>query len=373
MRKIWKEEVYRILSRKIIWVGVILLMVFLKLRLTQEVMAYTATIDGELYKGKAAIAMDKKMASEYAGPLTEKKIEQIYQDFGFYYDSEDKEYASNNYCSRFITEITTNYRQTDGVNPEEIHFLEGEDWEWFVKPILNGKNRFDYAYGWEDLKEMFMTTILLLFVIILVGLAPVFAEEYTLRTADLLLTTERGKKGGIWLKISAAVFTAVLLYLVMLLFLFGIYADAYGIQGLDASAAMLQLPSIGYYPDTVRGFFLYQVLIALLGTMLLAGMTTAVSSLCRNSFFAVVLSLILFVIPFAWMQAGARMLQPILGWKIVEMIGHFMTSMPVYLSLSWGFGFSEKQIIVHIGIALAVGTGCTLLGYHTYQNYQGSH
>ncbi len=46
MWNIWKEEVCKILSRRLIWIGLFVLAAFLTLRLVTEQGHYSASIDG---------------------------------------------------------------------------------------------------------------------------------------------------------------------------------------------------------------------------------------------------------------------------------------------------------------------------------------
>lgn len=373
MWKIWKEEIYKIASRKIIWCGVLAVLAFLTFRLWTIQKDYTMTIDGQTYHGKTAIEQDKKLAQEYAGPLTKEKVMAIYERFGFsYYDYNDDGTGEfqGNFCSRFITENMTNFRQLEGGNPAEIQFMEGEEWENNVAPLLKGDVQFDYTYGWEDLKENYgITLMMLVSVILIIGLSPVFAEEYTLRTADILLTTKRGKKSAVWLKISAAVFFSITLYCLLSLYVWAVYGYVFGTQGLDASAVMCEVPYYGFCPKEIGAFFLFMFGLGFAGIILLSVMVPAVSAVCRNSFMAVVVSMILFVIPVVWIKIFSPMW--LLGIKGTMTVNHFMLSMPVYLPLNWGFSFRGNAIAMHLLIALAAAVVCAAGGYHKYRNYQG--
>ena len=83
MWNIWKEEVYKIATRKILWIGLFLLLAFVSLRLFTERNHYSATIDGQIYRGQKAIEKDQQLTAKYAGILTDEKVQNIYEDFGF--------------------------------------------------------------------------------------------------------------------------------------------------------------------------------------------------------------------------------------------------------------------------------------------------
>ncbi len=366
MWNIWKEELYKIASRKIIWLGVFLLLAFTAFRLFAERDHYATFIDGEVYFGQEAVQKDQALTKRYEGTLTREKIQQIYNEYGLYTFVEEIEDTKGNYCSRFVTEHFTNYMQTSG-SPDEVHFYEGSEWERNAAPYLENEVRFGYVYGWNDFAEIYMMAVLVLFVILIIGLSPVFAEEYQLKTADILRTTRRGKQSGIWMKILAAVFFAVVLTCLVTVSLWGVYLTVYGTQGLDASAVLLNFASFyGYCPESVFGFILFIAFLGMAGAALLTGLVTGISALSKTPFLALVISLIVFLFPVAWVKVFA----PLFGFGVAmtKNITHFMTSMPVYLPMSTGFAFSARQIIIHLGIALIVGISGMIFGYYKYRN-----
>ena len=319
MWEIWKKEIYKIVSRKVIWCGVLLLLAFVTFRLYAEQKDYSVTIDGQSYYGKEAIEKDRQLTAEYAGILTLEKVQEIYDKYGFYYYDDKTESNAGNFCSKFVTEQMTNYNQTSGNDPSQIQFYEGEEWEQNAAPLLKENLQFDYFYGWQDFQEIYgMMGILLLYVILIIGLSPVFAEEYTLQTADILLSTQRGKKSCICLKIAAALSFTAIIYLMV----------------------------------TAYIWFIYLLV-----------------SLCRNSFLTVVVSLSLYLIPVVWLKVFAPMW--ILGYSLTRAVNHFMASMPFYLPMNWSFGFTAAQIRWHLLTALAVAVSCLILAYQKYRNYQG--
>ncbi len=367
MWNIWKEELCKIMSRKIIWLGVFLLLAFVSFRLSAERNDYTTAIDGRIYHGSEAIRKDQELTAHYAGTLTEELVAKVCEDFGFYYYDKETKYVHGNFCSRFVTETFTNYMQTEGNDPDAVSLYTGGDWELYAAPYFRQPVKFDYIYGWDDFAEMYVTALLALFVILTVGISPLFSEEYQLRTADLLRTTRRGKQSVVWLKFLAAICFAAALTCAVSVYLWGIYAVVYGTQGLDASALLLNFSSFyGYCPETVMGFLLFTAFLGLCGAILLTGLTAGISSLCRSPFPALILSLAVFLFPVVWMSILGPM--GIFGASITKAVTHFMTSMPFYLPQSIGFAFSTKQLGMHLCIASAAGTCSILAGYHKFRN-----
>lgn len=238
-----------------------------------------------------------------------------------------------------------------------------------MTPYLEYKAEFDYIYGWSDFVEMYMLVLMVLYVILIVGLSPVFAEEYMLKTADIIRTTKRGKSSGIWMKILAACVFAVLLTALVTLCLFGIYFLVYGTQGSDASAVFLSLATFyGYCPKSVGGFLILMAALGVVGAFILTGITLGYSSACRNSFLALIMSVVVFLVPLFWIKVLLPMCQGFLKTAVIKVISHFMTAMPMYLPISTGFAFSGKQIIMHLVIAGIVGAFGMGYGYFRYRS-----
>lgn len=368
MWTIWKEEFRKIAARKIIWSATFLLLAFATFRLFAELNDYTVTIDERNYRGQEAVDKDRALTKQYAGVLTEDKINEIYREYGFYpYADPDNTKIEKNFLSKYITDTFTGALTMESIF--DLHFYEGREWERNVEPYLKGNVKFDYIYGWDDFVEIYMLILLVLYVILIIGLSPVFSEEYMLKTADILRTTKRGKGSGIWMKILAACVFAVLLTFMAGIYLLGIYLFVYGAQGLDASAVLLRFSTFyGYCPKSVGGLLFFMAFLGLLGALILSGITLGISAVCRNSFLALVLSAAVFSFPVLWIKVLGAMCMGILGPAVTTNITHFMASMPAYLPMSIGFAFSEKQIIIHAGISLAVGVSGCLYGYYRYRS-----
>lgn len=372
MWKLFREELCKIASRKIVWISLFFLLAFVRYRLGTVQDEYSVTVNGKNIYGKEAIAIDQELTAQYAGPLTRQTVKKIYDRYGFFYCDVDTGERKGNFCSRFITQQMTNINQVGEENLEEIQFFQGEEWEMNVAPLLKGNLRFDYVSGWTDLKETYgMVVIWGLSILFIIGLSPVFSEEYTLRTADILLTTRRGKKSGIWIKMAAAFSFTLVTFLAVTFYVWAIYLKVFGTQGLDASPILIGagLPYRGYSPDTIQGFFLIQFAAGLAGYLLLTALVLAASALCKNAFLTAVISLAAFLFPIVWVKALGPMW--ILGITMTKAVTRFMVSMPAYLSLYWGFAFTEKQIAWNMVIALATGGVSVVLGYRGYRNYQG--
>lgn len=371
MRTIWKNELCKMASRKIVWLGLSLLAFFIGWRLYAERGNYTVTIGGQITYGQEAINLDRQLTAGYAGVFTEQTVQKIWNDFGAYYYDDSQNAYIGNFCNSYLTQRITNYNQLDVPSFDLIQFQK-ECWDSNIAPLLNGHFVFDYTYGWNDLKEIHsIFTIMAMFVLFMIGLSPVFSEEYSLKTANILLTTKRGRQSGIWIKAAASIFLVAVIYCLFTGYIWLLYCIVYGTQGLDASPVFIGITHIGYYPPTILGFFLFSFALGLAGLVLLTSTTLFISALCQTAFLSVIISLAWFCVPYAWMNALSKMLAPFLSKRLLNAISHFMTSMPFYLPVNWGFALSARQLLIHLGIAFAAGVCCTAGMYYAYRNYQG--
>lgn len=367
MSALFKEEFRKTASRRIVWAGLLLLFVFLIFRILIVQKEYRTTIDGQTYTGREAIQKDKELAREYAGPLTEKTVEDIYKRFGFsYYEEENGDFVGN-FCNSFVTKRMTDYNQTGG-SPDEVSFFQGEEWENNAAPLVTGELEFGYVYGWEDLWESWLVIVLYLSVLFVIAYSPMFSEEYSLRTADLLLTTERGRGAGIGIKLLAALAFYIIVCVGTVGLIVLLYLSVFGTDGLGASSLMMEIPSLGYHPDTILGYYIFEIGMSLFGMLLLTAITAGISAYSKNSYMSVILSVIVFLVPIVWIKLLAPMR---LFGSFTKVVNHFMASMPVMLPMNWGFAFTRQQIAGHLAVAGVLSGICSGAAYWKYKNYQG--
>lgn len=372
MWKIWKEELYKMMSRKIIWFGFVLMLAFITFILTMRVKSdYSVVTEGkQTYLGMDAVKIDKEITRQYEGAVTKEKIMEIYDRYGFYYYDTEKEHFTGNYCSKFITENFTNYMQTSGQSLDEIQFLPEGELKERIAEYADNHVDFAYVYGWADMREAYgITAIWFVFVVLIIGLSPLFSEEYTLRTADILLTTRHGKNRVIWMKAAAAMFFAVISFTLVTLYIWGLYLMTFGTTGLEASPMLLGIGFWGYHTETLWGLFLMMFGLGTVGILLLTGIVMLISACCKNTFLTVVTALAVFLVPVVWLKVFSPMWP--LGITLTKWVNHLMVSMPVYLPMNWGFSFTGDQILLHVVIALIVGPLCMIFGYRRFRNYQG--
>ncbi len=375
--RLLKMEFYKIAARPVMNLILFGMVGFFLLVLYQEADGTRTEIDGTVYQGLEAIQMDRKLAKEYEGVFTMEKAEDIVARFGFsgYIGRTDMEYITvreGNFCSQFVTDKMTDFLQTEQ-RPTE--FSTGVAWENYGKYYVDGEFRFGYTKGWEKLQDIWYFAVTFLNVWLVLMAAPVFSEEYSRNTTELLLCTNQGKSRDIRRKIEAAMALGVLSYLLMVIFLFGMTAAVYGWDGLEAGAGAADFQINARY-GSVGNFLGILFLSGLASVLLNVSVTLFFSSKCRRPVSAVTVGMIFFILPYGVDRVMFPMLSKMgtanyfWGWIFMDVMRISCYSMPVYLPHPGIFTVPARWLRYLPAIG-AVTLGISVWrGYQNYRHYE---
>ena len=155
---------------------------------------------------------------------------------------------------------------------------------------------YDYADGWGDiLQRGFFTVFLLIGLAVCVIIAPIFAYEYQTGADAVVLSTRFGRKRIIQAKILAGFLVSSGIFFFATAFFMIINFAAYGIQGWNASFQILSFTS--FYNLTILQVFLRGILLNYLIVMAVMSITILLSSVCKTSFSAVIISALWVFVP----------------------------------------------------------------------------
>lgn len=324
--KLYFMEMRKICEKKILWVGLgaMFLFFFFQFWVT-NIGDYRIYDNGNVYTGIDAIKRDQEIAREYEGALTFERAEQIIDRYGFSYFN-DMDYETGNFCSRFITHMTTHLMQ-NGEKP--VEFVKNKDGGYMGEEWMDGSLNFGYTQGWENLTEGMILYVTGVCLLLIIAVSPVFCEEYMLGTADIAYTTKHGRGKDIWMKIAAALGVSILLYTVVVGGMYLAYFCLYGRDGLSASAARLFYSITADRNKTVLSFFAEYFITGLMGVLLNTCMTLFISSLCRQNFFSVILSVICYLAP---VGVGNVVLSMFPVTKVTMILRNICLWFPFYLS-----------------------------------------
>lgn len=385
---IYKLELYKIFSRKIIKAGIVLCLVFLLSYFWMSILGGEYVMDeGQVYRREAAVQKEKEIAESYKGPMTREKAQDIMDRFqipgtyvSYLTDSEDgteQQAASDkttgqgnvNFCSLFVYFHLTSLRSGQG---SEAVLLE-DDGSLGLSNYYGKDTSFGYAGGFSEFSsDWFMLLIFTVQILIMIGISGVFAEEYSLKTAGVLLTTEHGKEKGILMKIAAAFTYSILLYTLFTALCLGLMALFYGTEGLSVSAVFAGIepyltPGMEHW--TVGEYIMGQCAYGFLACLMNTAVVLLLSAVCRQPFGAVLWSGAAFGIPWLiWALFLTNMRQNV----FVMIFRQFLFCLPVTLPFSWsdGIGRGIFWYVFLAGVAAAVISGSLALGYYKYKNHQ---
>lgn len=160
---------------------------------------------------------------------------------------------------------------------------------------------FTFSSAWETAADIFYNGSFGIALLLLIALAPLFAEEYSSGAAGVILTTRYGKNKIIAAKCIASLIiatVAVILFAAFVISLCGIYFG--GLTGWQADI-QTQFGSL-LMPVPLRmnnfQFFIFSVLLYWLSSIGVAALICCCSALCKRSLTAFVTGAVIYIAPY---------------------------------------------------------------------------
>ncbi len=289
MTKMIQFELRKIFSKRLTQIALIMILVF------SAVLGFSSfqnkyAFDGisKEGSGKAAVEIDKEIATKYEGLLTDEKVQQMMNDFSSNTDLHGMN-AAYLYHNAMQSVVFTRFSDTDG------------NWNGSsVADVFGGESiQIGYVDGWLTTSQNMVKIFLILSLVVVIMIAPVFCSEYG-GVDNIILTSKYGRSKCSAAKVGAGLIATFIITLAVvvanLLFAFVLY----GKEGLDCSILFAPMPfGEGYIPFNMTcGTLLeYQVLLVFTGTMSVAGITLLISSISKNQMVAVVTSAAAYFFP----------------------------------------------------------------------------
>lgn len=367
--QLYKMELYKIFHRKIFWIGILAILGLMFVYFWfAEVGDERCVIDGRSYSGYEAVQMNKKITEEYAGTVTDEKINQIVDKYGL--PSELNEnmpgWKNGNYLNDFITRFFTNGSWENGVKPTERYRLKDTDlWKaykeynenidsksekndkkhmeneislmWKLKPTL------EYTTGWKVFGELLQFGLILGSIMIICVISGIFAEESQTKMLPLIFTTVEGKRKDTSAKVLASFTITVLLYAGITGSAWGLCKIVYDLKGGYNLTGVVISGSMWKTVDKVP-FFSYLSVLLILGMLAflsLNAITLCISAYQDSMFGAVVVTAICWAIPLL-----VRIFFGGFVWILVD-------SMPMFLIMQ--VNLNDIYSIWYVVAVIAVG------------------
>lgn len=367
--QLYKMEFYKIFHRKIFWIGILAILGLMFVYFWfAEVGDERCVIDGRSYSGYEAVQMNKKITEEYAGTVTDEKINQIVDKYGL--PSELNEsmpgWKDGNYLNDFVTRFFTNGSWENGVKPTVRYRLKDTDlWKaykeynenidskserndkkqmkteilsmWKFKPTL------EYTTGWKVFGELLQFGLILGSIMIICVISGIFAEESQTKMLPLIFTTVEGKRKDTSAKVLASFTITVLLYAGITGSAWGLCKIVYDLKGGYNLTGVVISGSMWKTVDKVP-FFSYLSVLLILGMLAflsLNAITLCISAYQDSMFGAVVVTAICWAIPLL-----VRIFFGGFVWILVD-------SMPMFLIMQ--VNLNDIYSIWYVVAVIAVG------------------
>lgn len=323
--QLYKMELYKIFHRKIFWIGILAILGLMFVYFWfAEVGDERCVIDGRSHSGYEAVQMNKKITEEYAGTVTDEKINQIVDKYGL--PSELNEsmpgWKDGNYLNDSVTRFFTNGSWENGVKPTVRYRLKDTDlWKaykeynenidsksekndkkqmkteilsmWKFKPTL------EYTTGWKVFGELLQFGLILGSIMIICVISGIFAEESQTKMLPLIFTTVEGKRKDTSAKVLASFTITVLLYAGITGSAWGLCKIVYDLKGGYNLTGVVISGSMWKTVDKVPFFSYLSVLLifGMLAFLSLNAITLCISAYQDSMFGAVVATAICWAIP----------------------------------------------------------------------------
>lgn len=376
MKQLIGFEIKKMLRKPLVWASLTGLVFFLAIMEHAWVVpGYTSVVmekDGQRVttEGFEAISMDQEICSLYHGPLTDEKVRSVIET----YDISDAVWEANqidpareaHYTHNLMYSILSTWGFLDLDGSYSGNTVE-ETFGALATGLVIG-----YSTGWECTIYTLMYTFLTWGCIIVIIVAPVFSEEYTIHMDALILTGIHGRKKCTLAKIISAYLitiagSALLIAISTLLML-----SVHGTVGWDCS---VQLGELGVFDHTTFQLNWLQcyglACLAWFGGMLvLTSIVLVVSALGKSAFSALVIAFVIYVIPLflPWNLLPESLelwgyLLPITQMQLLKLFRFHLVTLgslafpPVYLAIPitvialvvgilWAKkGFSQHQVV----------------------------
>lgn len=344
---LYKMELYKTLRRPIVRVtGLImaLLLGFYFYALGDG--ERSAVGDAEPVFGYRAVRQDREIAEAFEGILTDEKLQQIVDMYGF--PSRTRTDYGGWWDGNFLTEFVTDYfsdgylRSWDNYKPAEhlipiaessfYHFIEGEELY------------FGYYKGWENYIDFMQFAGYVLIVWLVVVLSPLFSQELDTGMYPLIFTTENGRSRDVGAKLAAAFTVTLACFLTAAGLSFIGCWRIYGLGGARTLVCFTEADWLSSCSDlTVAQFTLVYLAVYVVALLMTCGFCVFASAGAKTNFSSLLTAGGILIAPFVLRLFGV-------SWLLCD-------SQPIFLI--WPMALLESTKVVPYWLYLCTGVALT--------------
>jgi len=304
------------------------------------------------------------------------------EQIDFYFDYSNADHGLNSYQSGDIREKPEKPYSLRGIkNRMETLEKEGkkDSYEYVMRVmqysmlVESGEPGFHYVKSWRNLFSFltmgsgFLFTAFLLLLVI----APVFSNERVTGMDSIILSSRNGRVKVVTAKLAASVIFASVFVIVYNLSQLAGYIGVGGAMGWDAPLKSILGYALCPYNITILQFFLIQLVLQLLGSIMLTAAIAFVSSVSRSSLASFFISLLVIFYPYilgVLLRISAEWLQPLIDLSMLKLaVAHDAFAAFKAFNL---FGSPVLYINVLIPLVIAMGIIFILLTYRQVRRQQ---
>ena len=241
--RLYKSELYKLCSRKRFLFGTVGVLTLFLIYFWVQLTSISSMVDGVQAWGYQAVQMDRAITKDWKGTLTDEKVAQIADLYGFPHIIKENynNFVDFNFLNTLIHKrlsdgyINTwrDYKIATHIIPIADSIL-GEFAQESGMPVI-----LEYYYGWYVFLEVLTFSILAASIFIIFIVSPIFSEEIHIGTLQLLFTTKEGKGMDIAAKIAAALTVSIGIFAIIVLLDFLLCGVVFGLDGLDCFTGLV--------------------------------------------------------------------------------------------------------------------------------------
>lgn len=378
MFTLYKFELRKIISRKIVWItGGLLLVGLLIWGVASAILPQNREYSDSSLNGYVANRAEQEAAEQISGrEINQTLIDEMRPAYeNFIFNGNYKEALPYLDVYNLIGETLGTQASAEILECDSETFYEklNAQLEANIPTGLTESISFDepivyhgYFDGWRQITDMMKLIACMEIMFIVICLSTVFTVEHTRRTDQIILCTHLGKKKLYTVKILAGLTVGIEFTILLSLLMLGIIAFLYGFDGYDT---ILQFVLLRPFNLTVGQAALILVGLSFAGTVLISAFTMMLSEVTKNSIATIgIITGILLVTMFIMeMPANLKLLSEIwylLPSNLVSLNGALRYSM-------FHVGGSPLAAYQYAPIVYLVLTVIfALIGKFTYNRYQ---
>ena len=302
--RLYRMELYKLCHKKSFLAGFLFVLLIGLFFFCEDVQSQYCVINGVEYTGLKAIRANRQITEEFRGVLTDDKVSQIVEKYGFPTGKPDRyDRLSGNFLNTFVmTYVSDGYNNGwDDYRPATRALPLADSDLGRYHTAAGMEIRLEYYDGWESFLSQSGALMLGVSMLILYIVSIVFSEEEQVSMKPLMFTTKEGPSTDTLAKIAAALSISAGIWLVSVSFYLLLYSIVYGTDGLSCIASLVSVYRFRETPllmQSIGKYLAVRLLVSLLAVLELCAVTICMSARCHSSFHAIVAAGICYVMPF---------------------------------------------------------------------------